>query len=229
MPIRLNLLAEAQAAEELRRRDPVKRAIWVAALLIALMLGWASSLQLKAIVTNKDLGVVVAQMKQCTNEYAAVVEMQKKTTDMTQKLIALQTMSTNRFLNGNLLNALQKTTVDDVQLTRLKLDQTFVFIEGTKPKAEGSKTKETAKAGPVTPPAVIEKTVLTLDGTDSSATPGDQVVRIKNAIDSYPYFREQLGANGVAWKNSSSPQLSPETGRAVVTFTLECNYPEKKR
>ena len=27
MPIRLNLLAEAQAAEELRRRDPVKRAL----------------------------------------------------------------------------------------------------------------------------------------------------------------------------------------------------------
>ena len=37
MPIRLNLLAEAQAAEEARRRDPVKRAIWLAALIIALM------------------------------------------------------------------------------------------------------------------------------------------------------------------------------------------------
>ena len=34
MPIRLNLLAEAQAAEEARRRDPVKRAVWMAALII---------------------------------------------------------------------------------------------------------------------------------------------------------------------------------------------------
>ena len=29
MPIRINLLAEQQAAEEARRRDPVKRALWV--------------------------------------------------------------------------------------------------------------------------------------------------------------------------------------------------------
>ncbi len=35
MPIRLNLLAEAQAAEEMRRRDPVKRALWLAGLIIA--------------------------------------------------------------------------------------------------------------------------------------------------------------------------------------------------
>jgi len=27
MPIRINLLAEAQAAEDLRRRDPVKRSV----------------------------------------------------------------------------------------------------------------------------------------------------------------------------------------------------------
>ena len=33
MPIRLNLLAEAQAAEDLRRRDPVKRALWLARLM----------------------------------------------------------------------------------------------------------------------------------------------------------------------------------------------------
>ena len=60
MPIRLNLLAEAGPLK-IAQRDPVKRALWVAALLIALMLVWASSLQLKAIVANKDLGVVVAQ------------------------------------------------------------------------------------------------------------------------------------------------------------------------
>jgi hypothetical protein len=223
MPIRLNLLAEAHVAEEMRRRDPVKRVAWAAALSIALMLGWFSSLQLKAIVANKDLGVVQAQMKACTNEYSNVVEMQKKTAEMNQKLIALHTLTTNRFLNGNLLNALQRTTVEDVQLTRLKLDQTYVLKEATLPKKDGNRTI------PGTPASVTEKTLLTLDGTDSSLTPGDQVARIKDAIDSYPYFREELAPNGVAWKGSSSPQLSPETGRAVVTFTLECRYPEKIR
>ncbi|MEK7781158.1 MAG: hypothetical protein AAB370_06625 [Verrucomicrobiota bacterium] len=224
MPIRLNLLAEAQAIEEMRRRDPVKRAIWLAALLIAMMLVWASSLQLKAIVANKDLGAVVAQMNLCTNEYKTVVDMQKKVAEMGQKLTALHELTTNRFLNGTLLNALQQTTVEDVQLVHLKLDQTYLYTEGTKAKTNGSKVI------PGMPPTITEKTVLTLDGNDSSENPGDQVTRIKEAIDNYSYFQENLDrANGVSWKNSSSPQLSPETGKAIVTFTLECRYPEKTR
>jgi len=38
MPIRINLLAESQALEEMRRRDPVKRAIWVGVLVVSLLL-----------------------------------------------------------------------------------------------------------------------------------------------------------------------------------------------
>jgi hypothetical protein len=52
MPIRLNLLAEAQAAEDFRRRDPVKRGIGLAALLVALMLVFSSFLQLRATLAN---------------------------------------------------------------------------------------------------------------------------------------------------------------------------------
>lgn len=224
MPIRLNLLAEAQAAEEMRRRDPVKRALWIAALLIALMLVWASSLQLKAIVANKDFGTIVARMNLCTNDYQQVVAMEKEVVTMTQKIAALHSLATNRFLNGPLLNALQQTTVEDVRLVRLKLDQTYLFEEGTKAKTNGSKVI------PATPATATEKMVLTLDGNDSSINPGDQVARMKDAIGNFSYFHENLDrANGVSWKNSSSPQISPETGRPIVSFTLECRYPEKTR
>jgi len=225
MPIRLNLLAEAQAAEELRRRDPVKRALYIAALLVALVLVWASSIQLKGIVANKDLGLVIAHMNLCTNDYKQVVEMQKKIGTMTQKLAALHALSTNRFLNGNLLHALQQTTVEDVQLLNLRLQQTYVVAEGSKAKTNENKTVTPAK-----PPTVTEKTVLTLDGSDSSLNPGDQIARIKDTIAKAEYFRQNLDpANPVAWKNTSAPQISPETGRAIVTFTLECLYPEKSR
>ena len=50
MPIRINLLAEAKAAEELRRHDPVKRVIFVGALAVALTLVWSSSLQLQTML-----------------------------------------------------------------------------------------------------------------------------------------------------------------------------------
>ena len=55
MPIRLNLLAEAQAAEEARRRDPVKRAILAAAFLVAIMLAWSSWLQGRAMLASNQL------------------------------------------------------------------------------------------------------------------------------------------------------------------------------
>ena len=224
MPIRLNLLAEAQALEEQRRKDPVKRSIWAAVLLIALVCAWASSLQLKAIVSNNVLEDIATQMSACTNEYKQVVEMQKKTGDMTKKLIALQTLSTNRFLNGTLLNALQQTTVENVQFVHLRLNQTYQLAEETKPKTNGSNVI------PGTPAKVTEKLVLTLDGADSSPNPGEQVARMKDTISTYTYFQENLdNSNPVLWKNSSSPQISPDTGRAIVNFTLECRYTDKTR
>ncbi len=224
MPIRLNLLAEAQAAEEMRRKDPVKRALWVSALLIALVLVWASSLQLKVIVANKELGTVLAQVNQCTNDFARVTELQKQTGDMNQKLAALTVLSTNRFLTGTLLNALQHTTVEDVQLVHLKLDQTYTMTEATKTITNG------VKVIPGKPATVVEKTLLTLDGHDSSLNPGDQVLRMKETLNQFSYFKENLDrANPVAWKNSSAPQISADTGKAIVLFTLECRYPEKTR
>lgn len=224
MPIRLNLLAEAQAAEELRRKDPVKRAIMLGIFLTVGVLGWAGLIQFKAIVINSELSKVTAQMNQCTNEYAHIVDMQKKTGDMNQKLTALTALSTNRFLNGSLLNALQHTTVEDVQLTRLKIEQIFHYTEETK-----ARTNDNVVV-PGKPAKITEKTMLVLDGTDSSQNPGDQVLRMKDTIGQFPYFKASLDrANAVAWKSSSSPQISPETGRSVVTFTLECRYPDKTR
>ena len=72
MPIRLNLLAEAQAAEEMRRRDPVKRALWVAALIVALMLVWSSYLQLRATLANSVVTRIEAQMGARTNEFRQI-------------------------------------------------------------------------------------------------------------------------------------------------------------
>src|SRR4030095_16615964 len=104
MPIRLNLLAEAQAAEEMRRRDPVKRTIWVGAILVSLMLAWSSSLQLKAMIAANEAGRVEGQMNQNSNSYKAVLDDLKRKDDLQGKVRALCRLSTNRFLQGNLLN-----------------------------------------------------------------------------------------------------------------------------
>ena len=128
MPIRINLLAEAQAAEELRRRDPVKRAIVAGLLLLAAMAVWSSSIQLKIMVASSDLAKVQGQLDSHKNNYDTAVSNNTKIAAIKLKLAALQKMSGSRMLEGDLLNALQKVTVDNVQLTRIKVDQAYVAV-----------------------------------------------------------------------------------------------------
>jgi hypothetical protein len=225
MPIRLNLLAEAQAAEDERRRDPVKRAIWVAVLIIVIILVWSSSLQLKALLVHSDVSRLEGQITSHTNEYRGVLANQTRIAEYKGKLLALERLSTNRLLSGKLLNALQQTSVDDVQLIRMRLDQLYLTTEGVKPR-----TNDDGVLIPGKLPTCTEKTLLTLEGDDSSANPGDQLNKYKSAIATNAYFKDVLiKTNGVSLKTLAPPAISPLTGKRGVTFALECRYPEKTR
>jgi hypothetical protein len=214
MPIRLNLLAEAQAAEELRRRDPVKRVIFGGGLVVALILVWWSWLQLRVMVANSNLSQIEAQIQSHTNAYQVVLVGGKKITDAKENLAAMQKLSNSRFLQGNLLNALQDATVPGVQLVRLRVDQTYQASQGT-----GLHTNVT----------ITEKIVLSLDAKDSSSNPGDQVNKFKDAVNREPYFAAELGGtNVVRLTNLSAPQVDPG-GKPSVLFTLQCTYPDRTR
>jgi hypothetical protein len=225
MPIRLNLLAEAQAAEDERRRDPVKRALWLAALVIVLILAWSSSLQLKGMLVNNEVSRLEGQINSRTNEYRDILDNQNKTADIKHKLNELRGLSANRLLNGTLLNALQQTTVDDVQLLRLRVEQTYVCVEGTK-----ARTNDDNVIIPAKPPKNTERILLTLEGADSSANPGDQLNKYKDRLAANAYLKEVLvKTNGINLKNLAAPSASPSLGKGSVVFTLECRYPDKTR
>ena len=222
MPIRINLLAEAKAAEELRRHDPVKRVIFVGALAVALTLVWSSSLQLQTMLSKKEVSDRQTEIAARTNEFQHVLTDQKKITAAKEKLNALKKMTNSRFLEGNLLNALQKVTVDGVRLTRLKVDQDYFPAAGT--------PSQTNTNGVILgrPSTVTEKIVVWLDARDSSANPGDQVNKFKEAVASQSYFKATLNkTNGVQLINLSAPQAVD--GKTCVLFTLKCNFPEYVR
>ena len=222
MPIRINLLAEAKAAEDLRRHDPVKRVIFVGALAVALTLVWSSSLQLQTMLSKKEVSDRQTEIAARTNEFQHVLTDQKKITAAKEKLNALKKMTNSRFLEGNLLNALQKVTVDGVRLTRLKVDQDYFPAAGT--------PSQTNKNGVILgrPSTVTEKIVVWLDARDSSANPGDQVNKFKEAVASQSYFKATLNkTNGVQLINLSAPQAVD--GKTCVLFTLKCNFPEYVR
>jgi hypothetical protein len=223
MPIHINLLAEARATEELRRRDPVKRAIWVGVLLVLAVLAWSSSLWLKALIIKSDLGRMEAGLNSHTNIYQQVLENRRTLADVDDKLSALQVLKTNRFLNGTLLNALQQATVPNVQLTHVKVDMSYSRTEAIKAKTSGG------HVSPAKPATVTERIRVTLEARDSSPTPGDGVTKYKQAIASFPYFQEALGkTNEVRLKDLGAPQVASD-GKPFLLFTLECRYPEKTR
>ncbi len=223
MPIRINLLAEAQALEEMRRRDPVKRAIWAGVFIVCLMLAWWSSLWAKGMWARGEVNRLEAQLSSKTNGFQQVLENQRKLNETISRLAALQEMATNRLLYGTLLNSLQQATADDVQLLRVRGDQIYVYNEEVKPKTGADERVIPGKRASVT-----EKIIVTLDARDSGANPGDQVNKFKKAIAESPYFRAALGgSNEVRLTSLSPPQFLD--GKPCVQFTLECRYPERTR
>src|SRR5437588_10175739 len=100
MPIRLNLLAETQAQEDMRRRDPVKRALAIGVLLLLAMVVWSVTLWFKAVVFKNEVATLETRVKTHEQEHQEVITDQKELAEITQKLSALQKLSTNRFLVG---------------------------------------------------------------------------------------------------------------------------------
>jgi hypothetical protein len=222
MPIRINLLAEAKIKEELRRRDPVKRAMFFGAFLVVFAFVWSSSLQLQVMIAKKDLSGVQAEILNCTNQYQAVLVSQGMVAKINEKLTALQQLSDARFLHGNYLNALQLATMDGVQLMRIRLNQTYEVTPAVPKKTDGGRTV------PGRPGTSTEKLMLMLDAKDSSASPGDAVDKFKERIAEQAYFKTLLNpTNGVKLISLSSPQISD--GKPFVLFNLECYFKEKNQ
>jgi hypothetical protein len=218
MPIKLNLLAEAQAQEEMRRNDPVKLALYVGALLVALALVWFSGTWVQLLGTKNDLGQVRAKIAQHTNDFAIVKQHQKKIDDCRKRLESLDKLSEARFLQGQLLDALQQIYVPNVATIRVKLEQNFTLKDGA-----------ANKAGVKGPSSTVEKTQLTIDAKDLSPNPGDQINRFKDSVASSDYFKSVLQPNGVRLAGSPSASQTGADGKPFVQFTLECRYPEKNR
>lgn len=223
MPIRINLLAESLAEEDLRRRDPVKRAIIIGGLLVAVSLVWFSSNWLETFMVNSNLANIDNRIQSHTNDYSQVLVNQKKIADAQRRLDALQKLNVTRFLQGNLMEAFQKIYVQNVQITRVHLDQSYALSPGSPP------VTNSYGVVPGKPGISVERVSLSMDAKDLSANPGDQVNHYKDALVNQDFFKSQLNqTNGVRLSNLSSPQ-SQGDNRSYVMFTLECRFLDKIR
>jgi hypothetical protein len=224
MPIRINLLAEAQAAEEMRRRDPVKRTIWAGGFFVVLILLWCLWVQIGIMRANSQFKKYQTRWNLIEKRHAEVTDNLKEAAEIERKLKLLTRVSTNRYLWGGTLNALQKTVVDQVQAVRLRTEQVYTQIEAVTPKKDASK-KATPK-----PAATIERIAITIEAKDWN--PSEQNYnKFKETIAKLPYFHTNLSkADSIRLTSLSKPaadQYDPK--RTFVMFTLEMQYPEVRR
>jgi hypothetical protein len=228
MPIRINLLAEAKAIEDQRRRDPAKRVVFAGVLSIILIVFWCVTLFINTMSTKSDLKRYEGELSSRTNEYKQILENEAKLRENKMKLDSLYRLATNRFLVGNLLDTLQNCTMDDVQLVRLKLAQTYVVVRPDPKKVAPADAKGGRSAAEKAATST-EKIMLTLDAKDTSDPAGDAFTKFQALVSSAPFFQEQLGkTNTIRLANIGRPQTSPD-GKTFVLFTLEAHFQEKVR
>ena len=223
MPIRINLLAESQAAEELRRKDPVKRGIWIGGFFVSLVLLWLLKLQCDIWFDQKDLARINTHWSDIKANYAAVTNNEIKTADIDGKLAALDDLTTNRFLWAPVLNALQKCVINNVEVTRLRGEQLYV-TENAHDLGSGP-TKRTI------PGAVVEKTSLYIDAKDSDANQ-ENYTRYKESLCNSEFFARNLGRrDGFVFDGTlSAPTADPsDPSRTFITFALASHFPEVRR
>jgi hypothetical protein len=120
MAIRINLLAEQQALEEARRRDPVKRAAIWSGILTSVILIWAGLLQFQIIQASKELGVIEERLKITEEDSKDFHAAWNTNGEIESRLALLDKYSTNRFFWASALNALQQTGMDHVRVMQLR-------------------------------------------------------------------------------------------------------------
>ena len=225
MPIRLNLLAEARAAEEMKRRDPVKLAAWIAGFVIFLVLLWASTVYFQVIMAGSTLQAQQNRWKGMEKNFVAVTDNTKKLGDLQKKLSSLYRFSTNRFLWGSVLNAFQEATVDKIQVDRFKTTQTYLQFAATVALTIAGKTT------PAKPPASVEKISFSIDAKDYSDPSDRNFNKFKEKLAEAPYLKRFFTKpESIRLANLLPPGVSAlESARSFQSFLIECEFPETKR
>ena len=221
MAIRINLLAEEQAAEELRRKNPVKLAIWVGGFLVVLVALFILKLQLDIRYSKKAYNSVEQEWKDKTAKYAAVTNNMAKIADIDKKLSALDRLSTNRFLWAPVLNALQQTVINDIQVVKITGEQKYLKEE-TRTIGSGENKK-------TIPGSMVEKTTLYIDAKDYNPN-AQNYDKFKETLCNFDFFVKNLQHGFILDGTLSPPAADPsDLSRQFVIFKLVAHFKDVPR
>jgi len=217
-------MAEAQALEEARRHNPVKLGIWIAGFFVALVVLWIAKVQIDIYFAKNTLATLTATWKADEERYNGVTNQQVRIAAIKAKLAGLDHLQTNRFLWGSVLNALQYTVVDQVQVTHIWGFQT---IEREQNKSIGSGASLKTILGS----ANFEKVKLSIAGRDYSPA-AEGYKNYEDALNHFDFFAKRMGGHeGFTIEGAPGPKLpdAPGSPREYRVFTLTNQLPDIRR
>lgn len=223
MPIRINFLAEEQTIEEMRRRDPVKRAIYGVAAALVIMALWLGINQIKVIRSNALLQVQKDEYAKVEKGSQAVEASLRQASEISGKLKQLKQLAIDRFLWAPVLDMFQKTMVKGIQVTHLSASEQYVIVPPVNPpRGSGGKPK---------PGSSTQKIRLSIDARDFGSQGSPNYSKYMDALSSTDLLKNTVpGPNSVRLRDISQPMIDPsDPTRTVVNFSLDCFLPEKVR
>jgi hypothetical protein len=220
MPIKINLLAEQLQAEDMRRRDPAKRAMMAGGIAVGLMLAWYGFLHIQSLTVTSNLKSQQDRLAEVEKKSSKAIVALKKSAGLEARLKALQSLSTNRFLWANALESLQHTTVSDVQFTRLRGKQNYLVDP---PPADPKAPKKTRYS--------TESLLLSIEARDFAEPSALNHTKLMADVGKAKVFRDQLKtSDAIVLKERGSSQPDPmDPARSFIRFIIECRFPETKR
>lgn len=221
MPIRLNLLAEEQYLAEVRRRDPVKRAAWMGGFFVLLMFFWWGWLRFSEHNATDAKAGHVAAFERIEKAAKDTAELVKKAGEIERNIHALNRMATNRVLWSGCMNALQECALDQIQVSRVRVEQSY-NVQAAVVSKERGKSK---------PAVSTEHIVLVIVARDYGRSDEEGSTKFKDKIKDHPWFKQYLAReNPISFKGFSNPTPDKDDpSRVFVTFTMECAFAEQVR
>lgn len=229
MPISINFLAEQQAQEELRRKDPVKRGYLVGAIVVGVMLSLYLFLQLKLWSAHSEVSIYDNKFKSIESRYRQAQTNKVQLDDAQLRLAAVEAFSRERTLWANALNSLQFAALENVPLMEFRMQQQWSLSAAVPMKTNANGTM----ASPAKPARSREISSLVLAAKDygsrssGGGEPGNQIDTYQSRLQNQPYFKTNVSA--IRMKGRSQAQDEPGTKKRFVDFELECLFPEKER
>ncbi len=216
MPIRINLLAEEQAAEELRRKDPLKRAIIIAGVVVAVVVVFAGFNTMRVKASTAEANGIRQAYEDVKDKELALKEMRAMTGRLEANLDSLHRLATNRFLVAPVINELQFSMVDGIRLTRFVIKQNFEEYAAVPPPPDTDEQGIPAKS--------IEHVAFEIYADDRAGKYNEYMAKIAERFEGRLRKRD-----GVKLQNLSDPIESADGSGSYRAVVIECRYPSVTR